>query len=559
MQTTSFPATYVDLQVGAPLLEPEGNMQIKMKTRKVYIDGTVLNSGVTYTVTRAWGQVAVGNNWASDSDGVLPTPGKVSLTNAAGLLEGVGRGVVLDGDSLSARNWNELAITSASRTGTTATILATGFGAVAGSTVVVNGYSDERWNGPKTALLAPAGTFLFKIDPNADGVPTAAVNPAGTTARSPTVITATQRRCEGSYVWCEATSGINYGLVFNCARGGREISQINADFAYTVGAYPGELIIFEGGTNDANRGIATSVSSAALEDYIVKCLAQGSLLILTTVPPFGAAANTVAKAGAVIALNAEIRRLAGVYGLPVADRYTALIDPAGANGVGLAVNYDSDGIHLSGAGAKAVAAVLQPVLATYQGGMPIAIPQSTGDTVGVLSASNNLLDGFFAGTGGSATGTAVGSVATNWALVGTTAAFAGSKGAVSVGASQIVDLVGAAAGNFTLTGPTVHASMVVGGVYEFVGIMKLNTVSAAIRTSLTLQVNIGGTTLEIRALSGLSATTPLPGGSYSMVFRSEPWTASATVLNCQPRAQIVLVSATTGTVEFYQWAIRRIA
>lgn len=108
--------------------------------------------------------------------------------------------------------------------------------------------------------------------------------------------------------------------------------------------------------------------------------------------------------------------------------------------------------------------------------------------------------------------------------------------------------------------PTVHAALVTGGVYEFVGVFKLNSVSAAIRTSITLQVNIGGTTHEIRALSGLSATVPLPAGSYSMVFRTEPWTAPASaVLNCQPRVQVVLLSATTGTVESSQFAVRRVA
>lgn len=474
---------------------------------------------------------------------------------------GIVSGIVLDGDSLAARNWNELSITSASQTAGVATIAATSFGAAVGSTVVVNGYSDERWNGAKTALLASLGTFSFVIDPAADASPTAAVTPAGTTVRAPTVITRTQRRYEGSYVWAEAESGINYNLLFNCARGGREISQINADFEKTVGLFPRSLIVFEGGTNDCNRAIATATSSAALEAYILKARAQGSLIILTTVPPFGPVGNTVEKAGAVIKLNAEIRRLAGVYGLPVVDRYAALVDPAGSNGVGLAANFDSlDGIHLSGAGAQAVGALLQPVLASYVAGIPIALPRVTGDTVGVLSASNNLLDGFFAGTGGSATGTAVGSVATGWALVGTTAAFSGSKGTPGVGASQIVNLVGASAGNFTLTGPTVHAALVTGGVYEFVGVFTLNSVSAAIRTSITLQVNIGGTTHEIRALSSLSATVPLPAGSYSMVFRTEPWTAPASaVLNCQPRVQVVLVSATTGTVECFQFAVRRVA
>jgi len=80
MQTTSFPATYVDLQLGAPKLAPEGTMFVQMRTRRVYPDGTPLNSGFTYTVDKTWGAVAVDNNWAIDVDKVLPETARLSIT-----------------------------------------------------------------------------------------------------------------------------------------------------------------------------------------------------------------------------------------------------------------------------------------------------------------------------------------------------------------------------------------------------------------------------------------------------------------------------------------------
>jgi len=74
MTTIASPASLLDLQVGAtPVIPTDAEtMSIKMRTRKVDPSGNVLNTGGTYTVTKAFGRLAVEMAWAEDVNGVLP-------------------------------------------------------------------------------------------------------------------------------------------------------------------------------------------------------------------------------------------------------------------------------------------------------------------------------------------------------------------------------------------------------------------------------------------------------------------------------------------------------
>lgn len=74
MTTVSSRATLLDLQAGAAPLAPNSAevMSITMKTRKVSPAGTVLNTGNTYSVPKAFGQLCVEMAWATDTNAILP-------------------------------------------------------------------------------------------------------------------------------------------------------------------------------------------------------------------------------------------------------------------------------------------------------------------------------------------------------------------------------------------------------------------------------------------------------------------------------------------------------
>lgn len=82
MTTESFPAEFVNQDAGAPLLEPEGDAFITMKTRRAYTDGTALNTGGTYAVTKAFAKLAVESGWATSTT-VFPETPRISTLNAA--------------------------------------------------------------------------------------------------------------------------------------------------------------------------------------------------------------------------------------------------------------------------------------------------------------------------------------------------------------------------------------------------------------------------------------------------------------------------------------------
>ncbi len=462
-------------------------------------------------------------------------------------------GLLIDGDSLAARNSNELGVTSLTQSGGTATLAATSLAPPIGAVIRVgNVTNDARWNGNYTVITSSGGSVTFACASDL-------LSPATTNRSQLTVNVLNQKRADGDLVWAEMLNGVNYAFAANVAIGGRVLSEIVADFdTLGPGLYSGCLIDFCGGTNDPKNGIATATSSAAMESYLQKAIARGHRVLINTVPPLAGAANTSGVQIKTLALNAEYRRLAALYGQPLVDKYALLVDPATA--ALKAGNFDSgDNIHLTPTACRIAGTAKAPIYSANLPVRPVALPGTTSDTVSVITGSANILLGFFAGTGG--TGGA-GSVATNWTLTPTTITVTGSKGTGTVGATQILTLSGAS-GSFTFIGPSVHASAVAGGTYEFVGKLATANFSAGIRATLAMTTTINGAIGEARALSTLSATQPLPTGALALTFRTEPVTipAGAAVSNMRPSLVVVTtgVPGGTETITLENFAINRIA
>jgi len=484
-----------------------------------------------------------------------PATSGLVATVAGSPIFGKCAGLLLDGDSLSAQDWNELPITSATQTGGIATVAATGLTAPVGSRVKLGNYSDALWNGFFTVLTQNngAGTVTFAINP------LAAATPSFSPRSQATITCDVHRTASGDHVWAEMVNGVNYTYMDNVAVGGRTLAEILADAPYTIGQYRNCLIDFNGGTNDPKNGISNAVSSAAMEAYLVLARSYGHTTLVNTVPPLAGAANTAAVQQLTLSLNKEYKRLALKYECPLYDKYAALVDPAAA--AMKSGNFDSsDNIHLTPTGAKINGTAKAAIYAAFLPTRPINLPGTTSDTIGTVNTSMNIMDGFFAGTGGSG---GAGSIATGWTLAPTTITVTGSKGSGSVGATQILTLSGAS-GSFTFTGTSVHGNVAAGGVYEFVGKLSLANFAAGLRVTLEVLNTINGySNGSIRPISTRSATTALPIGNTAMTFRSDPFTvpAGATVTVFTPKLTAVTtgVPGGTETVTLEDWAINRIA
>ena len=527
-----------------------------------YPIGTVLASGASTTATYTLGagqcrlQCVTGTlTWLTTDVADTPTLSASQVTAVQSLVARAGNaqtGLLLDGDSLSARNSNELQVTSLTRSGTVGSVTASALSSAVGAVIRIgNVTNDPNWNGNYvvTGFSGTTATFACGSDLS---------TPASTTRSQITVNVLTQKRADGDLVWAEMLNGVNYAFTANVAIGGRVLTEILADFdTLGPGLYSGCLIDFCGGTNDPKNGVATTVSSAAMEAYIIKAIVRGHRVLINTVAPLAGAANTSDVQVKTLALNAEYRRLAALYKQPLYDKYAALVDPATA--AIKSGNFDtSDNIHVTPTGCRIAGTGKAAVYTANLPWRPVAIPGTISDTIGVIAGSANILDGFFAGTGG--TGGA-GSVATNWTLTPTTLTVTGSKGAGSVGATQVLTLSGAS-GSFTFIGPSVHASVVGGATYEFVGKVALANFAAGIRITLGMTMTVNGAVGEVRALSTVNSTQPMPTGALNITFRSEAITVpvGSSVTNMRPSVVVVTTAVPGGTetVTLESFAINRL-
>jgi hypothetical protein len=454
------------------------------------------------------------------------------------------KGLLIDGDSFAARNNNELSpLTVASQSGGIATVSIGSATPIPGQRLKLGNFTDNRWNGVFTILTSSGTSCTFAIDPNADAVPS-----IGTRAQAVYSLLSDKSSC-GDLVWAEMVNGVNYSLIANVAYGARVLTEILADAPITIGNYRNCLIDFNGGTNDPKNGVATTVSSAAMESYLQLAKGWGHVVLVNTVPALAGAANTTSVQQLTLALNKEYKRLALKYNMPLFDKYAAVIDPTtAATATG---NFDtSDNIHLTPTACKLIGTAKASIYAKYVPTSPVNLPATTQDVQSIINTSMNILDGFFSGTGG--TGGA-GQIATGCTLTPTTITVTGSKGVGTVGATQILTL-SVASGSFLFSLPNKASSLIAGHSYEFVGKFSLANFAAGIRCTIAIITDKG----EIRALSTRSSTMTLPL-SGTMIFRSEIFTilAGAVPTSFIPRLTVVTtgVPGGTETITLEDWAI----
>jgi lysophospholipase L1-like esterase len=134
-----------------------------------------------------------------------------------------------------------------------------------------------------------------------------------------------------------------------------------SDFDTTVAsAHPGSVMILAG-TNDVLQGDNAGHIFSVLTTMYTQSRNQGIRFVICTLPPMR---STEAFHNPVIVdLNSQLKAYAAANRIPLADYYSALVDPADGE---LQAAFAADTIHLSDAGYAAIAPIAQAALLPIQ-------------------------------------------------------------------------------------------------------------------------------------------------------------------------------------------------
>lgn len=127
-----------------------------------------------------------------------------------------------------------------------------------------------------------------------------------------------------------------------------------------------EFVHLQCGANDAGSAITVTEFAANIQAIRAKCDAAGVPMTMGTVPPRAAAAGTTVR-NLIRSYNLWLRTWAPRAGIPLADTFAALVDPATGY---LAASMDSDGTHPNDAGHLAIANAVATMLNTRLPSLP---------------------------------------------------------------------------------------------------------------------------------------------------------------------------------------------
>jgi len=134
-----------------------------------------------------------------------------------------------------------------------------------------------------------------------------------------------------------------------------------ADFGATVSpAHPGSVMILAG-TNDVLQGDNAAHIFSVLTAMYSQSRSQGIRFVICTLPPMR---STEAVHNPVIVdLNSQLKAYAAANRIPLADYYSALVDPANGE---LQAAFAADTVHLNDAGYAAITPIAQAALLPIQ-------------------------------------------------------------------------------------------------------------------------------------------------------------------------------------------------
>lgn len=194
--------------------------------------------------------------------------------------------------------------------------------------------------------------------------------------------------------------------VRNSGIAGNKAADMLARFDTDVTLYAPSLVVIMAGTNDWNDTGTTSLATYQqnIRDLVAKCRSIAAQPILCTVPP-----NVISSARRqrTIIGNAWLRRYCADQGIPLADMYTLLTDPATGDYLTAYGSASNDKTHPIGAGYAAMGSYLASLLATgFPSPVDALLPAENADP-------NNLLTNGLALT---TTGSGTSLMPTGWSV-----------------------------------------------------------------------------------------------------------------------------------------------
>lgn len=181
-------------------------------------------------------------------------------------------------------------------------------------------------------------------------------------------------------------------MVRNQGIAGQTSAEVLARFDTDVVAYAPGIVHILAGTNDV-ESVSGSVTLANILAMVKRAKATGSLPIVGTLPPKDTA-TTIGQRN-IQYVNTRLRYLASQHAFLLVDYFTALADPATADGHFVAA-YTADGVHTTRAGQVVMATALANAVANLLSpNVPTCKVTTTADRFTTLDSTNIVRNGAF--------------------------------------------------------------------------------------------------------------------------------------------------------------------
>lgn len=373
--TKPFPADNVKLHIASAADVPSGTMTVLMRTNRYYTDGSLLQTGVQYTVTKEWGQDALSRNWCEDVADVFPeteTPSGLTaaqvaaiqpLVSGEGNFTSSGYKTVLFADSMTSQHYVDTTPTCSYAAATGVMTLTLSAHALPTGWPVDfyhRGYAALTAHVRKTVTRIDANTFSIQLDPGLSGVPDGALTGTGF-ARMPHRLAS-----NGFFTWLQIASGWRFNLVYNGAQSGDRTDDNLARLQRDCLDYEPHVVFMQtAGINDMGNGTPDRDEEtifAAQKEIIRQILAVGARVVLLGMTPVasGESRATLQNMARVRRLNRRLEDWTKDYPRIVYfDSHRLIVDPTNTTGLADAnLVKSTDFIHYSIRGAKKVADAL---------------------------------------------------------------------------------------------------------------------------------------------------------------------------------------------------------
>lgn len=256
------------------------------------------------------------------------------------------------GDSITAYHWYGQNITSASRSAGVATIVSSSHQAINGQKMLICGFSDTSFNGFPTITRVDANTITYP-NPGPD-VGSASITNAQ--IRNP------YWQFDVGYLsWARPASKNRVNLLYNAGIPGDTTNGMLARLQSDVFSYSPNYVSVMGGINDLTSSTPVATVFANLQSIYRQCRQRGIRVFALTVLPLetGHPSYSLAVQEAICSLNALIRQeCKSQPSMILVDAFSVVVDPLSASCQPLTGYLQTDHIHPSARGAKAIGELL---------------------------------------------------------------------------------------------------------------------------------------------------------------------------------------------------------